>query len=283
MKILRFVILGIIIFGLGTGFGRFILQNDSSTLTVSPDSQAEFQLVEDAWNITRTNYVDTTVTQPQNLAYGTIAGMIDSLGDTGHSTFLSPAELAQQNEFEQGKLQGIGIEVQAKNGNVVIVAPIGGSPAQKAGLRSGDIILKVNGQTISDVSDAVKLILGPAGTEVTLTIQDLSGATRDVTLVRAVINIVNITWHQLPESTIAHLRISSFIKGTSSDLDNALSNIQAEGASGLILDLRDNPGGLLDEAVAVSSRFIKEAAKYSPACCGDESGLAVRLSKPLLK
>lgn len=256
-RIVRLILLFLIVFGLGIGTGVVIQTYNSQTLIVSKDSAAEFQLVEEAWNITRNNYVDRTATQPQTLAYGTIAGMLNSLGDTGHSTFLTPEEVQQQNDFEQGKLQGIGVEVQQKNANVVIIAPLDGSPAQKAGVRSGDIILKVDGQTVSDVADAQRRILGPSGTSVTLTIQSPSGTTRDVTIVRATINLVSVTWHQLPGSTIVHLRISSFIKGTSTELDNALTAIKAQGASGIILDLRDNPGGLLDEAVAAVSRFVQ--------------------------
>lgn len=257
VRIIGLVCLLLIVFGLGTGTGMYIQRNNSQTLIVSKDSIPEFRLVEDAWNITRKNYVDRTATKPGTLAYGTIAGMINSLGDTGHSTFLTPEEVQQQNEFEQGKLQGIGVEVQEKNGKVVIIAPLDGSPAQKAGLRSGDIILKVNGQTVSTLGEAVKLILGPAGTSVNLTIQSPSGVSREVTLVRAVINLVSVTWHMLPGTSIVDLRISSFMKGTSTELDKALSAIKAQGASGIILDLRDNPGGLLEEAIGVSSRFIK--------------------------
>ena len=161
------------------------------------------------------------------------------------------------NQENQGTLQGIGIEVQQKNGQVVIVAPFDGSPAQKAGLHAGDTIIKVNGQVINSVSDAVRLILGPAGTSVTLTIQDSTGAIRDVTIVRAVITLISVTWHELPGSSIAHLRISSFDKGASAQLDSALAAIKAKGESGIILDLRDNPGGLLDEAVGVTSRFLR--------------------------
>ncbi len=245
-----------IVFAGGTGTGIIIESSNSTQLTVSKDSTEEFRLVEDAWNLTRSNYVDKTATTPQKLAYGSIAGMIDSLGDTGHSTFLTPEQVKQVNQEEQGSFQGIGVEVQEKNGQVVIVAPFDGSPAQKAGLRSGDVIVAVNGQDISSVTDAVRLILGPAGTTVKLTIQDASGTTRDVSIVRAVINLVAVSWHELPGTTIAHLRIASFDKGASTQLDSALAAIKSQGATAMVLDLRDNPGGLLDEAVGVTSRFL---------------------------
>jgi len=89
--------------------------------------------------------------------------MVDSLGDTGHSTFLSPKEVQQANDSNQGQLQGVGLQVQAKNGNIVVVAPIDGSPAQKAGIVSGDIILQVDGTPVTDVVTAVSLIRGMRG------------------------------------------------------------------------------------------------------------------------
>lgn len=260
MKKLRIVIYAcilLIVFGSGTWTGIIIQKHDAQGLTVSQSSLPEFRLVEQAWNIVRNNYVDKTATQPKTLAYGTIGGMVNSLGDTGHSVFLDPDQVKQENASIQGKLQGIGAEVQEKNGNVVVVAPLDGSPAQKAGLRPGDIILKVDGQPVTGVEDAVQRITGPAGTSVTLTIQNTSGVTHNVTIVRAVINLISVTWQELPGTSIAQLRLASFERGTSSELDTALTAIKAQGVTGIILDLRDNPGGLLDEAVGVASRFLQ--------------------------
>jgi carboxyl-terminal processing protease len=246
----------LIVFVAGIGTGMVVQARNSTVLVVSRDSIPEFKLVEDAWNITRDKYVDQTATTPKTLAYGTIAGMVHSLGDTGHSTFLTPDEVKQINQEEQGAIHGIGAEVREKDGQVIVVAPLDGSPAQKAGIRPGDAILKVNGRVVTGVSQAVGLILGPVGTSVTLTIQDSSGVTRDIAIVRAVIELVDVRWHQLPGSSIVHVRISSFASGASRQLDSALAAIKAQGTTGLILDLRNNPGGLLDEAVSVASRFL---------------------------
>lgn len=256
-RIIGFVCLLLLVFGLGAWSGVWIDRYSPQVVTLFKGGASGLQLVGQAWNITRDNYVDKTATQAERLSYGTIDGMVNSLGDTGHSVFLTPDELRQQNDYEQGQLEGIGIEVQEKDGNVVVLAPIQGSPAQKAGLRSGDIILKVDGQPVKDITDAVQRILGPAGTSVTLTIQASSGVTEDVTLTRAKISVASVSWRQLPGTTIVHLRLSSFAKGTASELDSALSAIEGQGATGIILDLRDNPGGLLEEAVAVASSFIK--------------------------
>jgi carboxyl-terminal processing protease len=136
-----------------------------------------------------------------------------------------------------------------------------GSPAQRAGLRPGDIILKVDGQNVVDLplDEVVGHILGPAGTQVTLTIlEPKTGNMRDVTLERAKITIDNVTWQQLPGTTIAHVRVSAFSKGVTQDLKDTLAEVQGQGMTGLVLDLRSNPGGLLDEAVGVASQFLEE-------------------------
>jgi carboxyl-terminal processing protease len=172
--------------------------------------------------------------------------------------FLTPDEIKEENIQIQGNYGGIGTTVGSKNGNVVIVAPMDGSPAQKAGLQSGDIVVSVDGQTITSVTDAVSRIRGPAGTSVTLTIIESSGTTRTVTLVRATITIVSVTWNMLPGTSIAHLHIASFSTNATAELDTALAAIKAQGATGIILDLRDNPGGILDQAVGVTSRFINK-------------------------
>jgi carboxyl-terminal processing protease len=146
-----------------------------------------------------------------------------------------------------------------RNGQLVIVAPIDGSPAQKAGLKAGDIILKVDDQDVSGLplDQAVNRILGPAGTRVKLNILDLkTTTTKDVTLTRASITVQSVTWHLLPGTKAAHLRIAIFSKGVAENLRKALLNAEKEGAAGLILDLRNNPGGLYDEAVSAASQFL---------------------------
>ena len=243
--------------GFGGGMYYTTYQNrNSDTITVSKADKADYELIQQAWDDIQTKYVDQSVVSPQLLAYGAISGMVDSLGDTGHSVFLTPAEVQQENQAIAGKLDGIGAEVSEKNGNVVVVAPIDGSPAQKAGLQSGDIILKVDGTAVTGVQDAVTRIRGTPGTSVTITILNPAGTTLDMTIVRAEIKINSVVWQMLPGTTIADLRISSFSDGTSAALDTALAAIKAQGATAIVLDLRDNPGGLLNEAEGVASRFL---------------------------
>ena len=249
----------VFIFAAGVGGGIYYEKqstNNSGTITVSKADVADYEMIQQAWDLIQTKYVDQSAVSGQSLTYGAIGGMVNSLGDTGHSVFLTPAEVQQENQAIQGKLDGIGAEVSVKNGNVVVVAPIDGSPAQKAGLQSGDIILKVDGTAVTGVQDAVTRIRGTPGTSVTITILNSAGTTLDLTIVRAEIKINSVIWQMLPGTTIADLRISSFSQGTSTALDTALAAIKTQGATGIILDLRDNPGGLLDEAIGTASRFL---------------------------
>ncbi len=219
-----------------------------------------FSLIQDAWNTINREYVDRAAVQSQPLTYGAISGMVNALGDTGHSTFLTPQMLKQENNFTQGEFEGVGLEVQTKDGHVVIIAPIDGSPAQHAGLRAGEMILKVNGADISGLplDQVVQRILGPAGTTVTLTILDpQTGQSTDYTLTRAKIALQNVTWQRVPGTTIADVRIAAFSQGVSQELQKALAEIKQQGLTGIVLDLRNDPGGLLDEAVNTDSQFLK--------------------------
>ena len=228
--------------------------------TVPPDAESNFRLMAEAWNTIQRVYVDRNSVKPKLMTYGAISGMVDALGDTGHSRFLTPEMVKQERNLTKGELEGIGAEVQMKNGQLVIVAPIDGSPAQRAKLKPGDVIQKVDGKEVSGLplDQAVDLILGPAGSAVKLTILDPhTGQTRDITIIRARVTLHNVTWKQLPGTTVAHLRIVTFSKGVTKELRETLFDIQKEKLTGLILDLRNNPGGLYDEAVSTASQFLR--------------------------
>jgi carboxyl-terminal processing protease len=244
----------------GVVFDRSVLiahaQAASATVTPAPN----FQVMEQAWALIQQYYVDRSALQSVPLTYGAISGMVNALGDTGHSTFLSPQMLKQENNYLQGQFEGIGAEVRTKNGHVVIVAPMDNSPAQKAGLRPGDIILKVNGQSIEGLtlSQVIAKIIGSVGTPVTLTLADpKTGATRDVTIVRAEIALHNVTWARLPGTNIADVRIAGFSQGVTGELQTALTDIKRQGMTSIVLDLRNDPGGELDQAIGAASQFLK--------------------------
>ncbi len=163
--------------------------------------------------------------------------------------------------LERGEFRGVGIEINSKNGQVVVVSPMDGSPAQKAGVKPGDVILKVGNQEITDwpLSRVVQQISGRPGTKVSLTLlEPRTGRTRQLTLVRAALKLHEVTWQRLPGTSITHLRLASFDAGVTRDLKKALPEILSNGAQAIILDLRNNPGGLLSEAISVASQFLSE-------------------------
>ena len=227
--------------------------------SVPSDAVSDFHLMAQAWNIIVRNYVDRAAVQPTALTYGAISGMVDALGDTGHSVFLSPEMVKQLGVMESGKLKGVGLEIEMKDRQVVIVAPMDNSPAQRAGLRSGEIILSVDGRDVAGLplDEVVGRITGPVGTAVELGIlAPLTHHLRSVTLVRAAVKIQSVTWQRLPGTEIADVRLANFDDQAAADLRQALQAIQRQRLRGLILDLRDNPGGDLDAAVAVASEFL---------------------------
>lgn len=228
---------------------------NETTHPVPPD----FALVRDAWKTIDRVYVDRSALKSKTLTYGAILGMVDALGDTGHSTFLSPDMVRQERTLTRGEYVGVGLEIQMKNNAVTVVAPFDGSPAGKAGLRAGDIILKVDGKDVSGSSlrQVVQRIVGKIGTKVTLTIfSPEKRKTTDVTLVRSRITLHNVTWSRVPGTDIADVRIAAFSQGVTKDLRTILSKIHKENLVGIVLDLRNDPGGVLDEAIGVASQFL---------------------------
>jgi carboxyl-terminal processing protease len=255
---LAVAVLGLGAFG-GIVFDRLWLTRFLPLPNMPSIATADFGLMAQAWNTIERYYVDRDAIKPRQMTYGAIAGMVYSLGDTGHSTFLSPRMVEVAASVESGRLQGIGIEVSMKNGHIEVVAPLDNSPAQRAGLRSGDVILDVNGRDASGqpLSEVVGWIAGPPGSKVTLRVLNPTlSRTRVVTLTRASIEVPGLTAQRLPGTQLLQLRIAQFGAGLTGELERHLKSLQAEPAQGLILDLRDDPGGLLDEAVGVASQFL---------------------------
>ncbi|NLF01097.1 MAG: S41 family peptidase [Anaerolineales bacterium] len=228
---------------------------------VPDDATDEFKLIAEAWQVIRERYVARQEVVPRQLTYGAISGMVDSLGDIGHSRFLTPEQVEEQRQAVEGRYEGIGAYVEMKDGRVVIASPIEGSPAEHAGLRAGDVIIAVDGTDTSSLSltEVVSRTTGPAGTTVTLTIlTSETGNLRDVVIERASIRVENVTWRRLPGTSVAHLRIAGFSEGVARDVEDALERIDREGLDGVVLDLRNSPGGLLDEAIGVASQFLAD-------------------------
>lgn len=253
----------VLLTGLAGGIllGRGVLAPTGTSVDVPSAAADEFRLIAEGWRTIERQYVNREELEPRGMAYGGLTGIVQTLGDAGHTRFLSP-EIAEQHARQiQGEFEGIGAYVEMKDGRAVIVAPIDDSPAQRAGLEPGDVILEVDGEDVSGrpLDEVVSRVLGPAGTEVALTILDPdTGETRELTIERAAIELDLVTWHDIPGTSLAYVRISAFSDGATDELDDVLAEIEEQGISGLMLDLRSNPGGLLREAIGTTSRFLEE-------------------------
>ena len=233
-----------------------------TTVSTQPTSVPDnFSVFWEAWNLVQQNYVDRQAVDSKKMTYGAISGMLSALGDEGHTRFLTPDQLNDEQQSLSGQLEGIGAEITTRNGQPTIVAPIPGAPAQKAGILPGDVILKVDGKDVSNMTldEVVKLVRGPAGTKVTLTLMHPdANAPTDITIERAKITVPSVTWSMLPGTTYAHILISQFASNATAQLVSAINDAQQAGATAIVLDLRNDPGGLLDEAIGVTTQFVKE-------------------------
>jgi carboxyl-terminal processing protease len=242
--------------------GWFCNQYFGNTFNASDQSSAYAQLFQQAWNTIDEHYVDRSAVNYKNMAYSAINAMVDSLHDTGHTRFLTPDQVQAENQQLSGKFTGIGIYLRqdTKTKQLIITSPIPGSPAEKAGLKHGDVIIAVNGVSTvgKDIASVSNLIQGKAGTTVAITVQR-PGVSQPITfqVKRAEIEVPNVLMHYIAESHIAHIQIVQFADGTSSQLKDALTKAKQMGATKIILDLRDNPGGYLTEAINTASMFVK--------------------------
>lgn len=222
----------------------------------------EFETLEETYEAIREYYVLQGEISDEELIYGAARGMVDALGDTGHSTFLDPEEAVQWNESTTGNFVGIGVTVDTTGELPVVIAPMQNSPALQAGILPGDTILAVDGVDLEEegieAAEAVDLVRGEVGTQVTLQLERADGSeVYEVTITRAEIEINPVSWVMLPNG-VMWLQLDQFSQGASSGIRDALREGQAMGMTGLILDLRGNPGGLVFEALGVASQFLPE-------------------------
>jgi carboxyl-terminal processing protease len=201
------------------------------------------------------NYVEEA--DPQKLIHGAIRGMLRTLDP--HSSFMPPDVYREMQVETEGRFGGLGIEISLRDDILTVVAPIEGTPAFRAGIQAGDQIVKIEGETTKDITliDAVKKLRGPEGSTVTISIFR-KGFTepKDFTLTRAVIQIKSVRWKKLPDD-IGYVKLRSFQKSTTDELEDALQDLEEQKIRALILDLRNNPGGLLEQAIAVSDEFLE--------------------------
>lgn len=275
-RLLKFVVIIVMVVGLSLvsfAAGLFVgpparLASAESAWQFPPspkdvEAPTQFDVFWEAWGIVQDKFVDRAALDETELTYGAIEGMLNALGDQGHTAFLTPKELEYQRSDISGKFEGIGARIGVKDMMPMIVAPFDGSPADKAGIKAGDIILAVDGEDTQgrDLNDIVDQIRGPAGTDVVLTVLRIDGeetTSMEVTITRGTIEVPAASWAMIPGTNVALVRLSQFSGNAVANLKAALREAEAAGAEALVMDVRNNPGGLLDQAIQVTSQFLKD-------------------------
>ena len=216
----------------------------------------EFLSISQAWNLVQKNYVDKTKLDPVKMAQGAIRGMVEAVGDP-YTEYFSPQSLESTMADYTGLYQGIGAYIGKKDKQIVIIAPMPGSPAESAGLTAGDMILKINGESTAQMNteEASLKIRGPAGSDVLLLVyREGDKEPFELKLTRREIKMDTVKSEM--RGQLAYIRIQQFMVPTTDDFKKALVESYKNGAKGIILDLRDNPGGLLSEAIDIASQFL---------------------------
>jgi len=258
-KIFFFVLITIlagISFGLGFYSGNLY---GNLQCPFCPPEDLDFSLFWEAYHKLQEKFVDPQKFDNQKIIYGAISGMVKSLEDP-YSIFMSPEEETRFQEDVKGQFEGIGVEIGIRKKQLQIISPLEGTPAQKAGLRAGDKILKINDKDTFDltIEEAVNLIRGKKGTEVILTIlRSEWERPKEIKIIRDVILVPSLKW-ELKEGDIAYLKLYQFSEKANFDFTTAAFEILMSPAKKIILDLRNNPGGYLEVAQDITSYFLKK-------------------------
>jgi carboxyl-terminal processing protease len=253
------ILIGLGSFDLGGGSASAPTPVAEATPLPHPSGDAAFALIRQSWDLLHEQYVGRAELDDQDLAHAAINAMTEAVGDEGHTVFLSPSDVQEAEDSLQGEYVGIGTIVDEGTDGIRIQGVFPDSPADKAGIGVGDEILAVDGVEIdgSNISGASERIRGAKGTTVELTIDPVGPpGPRDVTLTRENVIIPVVDWAMVPDSTIADVRLYQFSNGAIEKLQDALKAAKAAGAKSIVLDLRGNPGGFVDQAIGVASQFL---------------------------
>src|SRR5213595_627235 len=243
-------------------------QPASSNNEEEDNGYSQISIFAKAVQLLRQDYVDANKTSYHDLVTAAMKGMLSSLDP--HSQFMDPNDFRDMQDDTRSRFNGLGIEVSMKNGLPTVITAMEDTPAAKAGILSGDQILKINGASTErmDLQDAINILRGPAGRNVTLTLlRPSTKEIKDYTLERTEIKVQSVKGARLldPELTgpfqIAYIRLIQFNEPTAEELSKALDELQKQGMQALILDLRNNPGGLLNSAVDVCAQFLPPNTK----------------------
>ncbi len=252
------------IFGFSVGKGQHPVSVPLDLAVVKnkhSDDKVDFKLFWDVWDLVKKKYVDHDSLKAQDMINGAINGMLSATGDP-YTIFLDEKHLSALNEELNGSFEGIGAEVGIKDNILTVIAPLEDSPAQKAGLKAGDKIIEIEGQQTGEltIDEAVEKMRGKKGSELHLKIFRVVGEdtqTKDIVIVRDTIHIDSVRVDFL-ENDIAHVKLMQFGEDTIKEFNKVISQVKLHKSKGIILDMRNDPGGILHTAVVIASKFLPE-------------------------
>lgn len=242
-------------FGIGVWIGRIQIVCD-----VCPPEDINFSLFWESYYKIKEKFVDNNKIDTQEIIYGAISGMVKSLDDP-YTVFFSPKDTKRFVEDVKGVFEGVGMEIDIRKGQLQVVAPLEGTPAQKAGLLAGDKILKVDDNSTAEITieEAVDLIRGPRGTDVVLTIyREDWQESKEITITRGVIEVPSLRWELLENDSIVYLKLYQFSQKAGFDFRKAVFEILDTPPKKIIIDLRNNPGGYLEIAQEIAGWFLEK-------------------------
>ena len=255
----RMIVMSVLIVAamfVGAGLDRILVEVGSASDRLS--SASNYSIIGETYETIRDNYVLQSEFSDEELVWGAAWGMVESLGDTGHSRFMNPEEAIAYEQSSNNELIGIGVSVNVLGEYPVVNYPMKNSPAMEAGILPGDVILEVDGVDLTgmDPREAIDLVTGEEGTDVTLVLRHAgSTETYEVTITRARIELDPVQYAMLPNGVL-WLQLEQFSRGASSRIAEGLAWGEEQGMTGVILDLRGNPGGFVIEAMGVASQFL---------------------------
>ena len=238
------------------------IYSEASSRGEKENPYTQMKLITDVIELIRKDYVDPDKVAYTNLTYGALKGMLNSLDP--HSQFMDPQGYQDMKEDTEGKFGGLGIQIGlSKEGFLSVIAPIEDTPASRAGILSGDRIIKIEGKPTDRMSlqDAVRQLRGDPGTKVTISIfrakaKDPAEKIKDYTITRDIIKVDSVKDVKMLDGNIGYVRITQFNEPTASEFEKALTKLEDKGMEALVIDLRNNPGGLLESARQVASKFV---------------------------
>lgn len=249
-------LIAIVILVLMTVGPTFCEQSEQKEINIS-ELYKEIELFSDGISFINANYVKAV--EPKELIYGALKGMLASLD--GYSQFLDPDSYKEMKVGAKGRFGGLGVEIGVREEMLTIISPIDGTPAARAGLLPGDVIVKINGESTKDIviHEAVKKLRGKPGTSVSLSIwREKEKRFFEVTVMREIIEIKSVKAARVLEGDIGYIKLVEFQEKTGKELEERLKELKEKNIKGLILDLRNNPGGLLDASIDVSDLLLEK-------------------------